>query len=280
MNSTIVGNSSNHSTFGGGGVHIYGGKFYAVNNIITDNYAFDNGTLVESDIIALSYNNTPMMFLYNNIYKAITTAGVTEESSNNYQLENMSSVEEIFASYQTSGNMLEDGSINPNAFEKPILVSTANGGVCVPTDKNNDYVENGVKTYITYTAKGKPKAFYLSYMKDGVNTKLGGATGISENEVTTFINGEERTNSIIGSTNSTGIKYRIIKGINSNSEAGTISGASAFGSSYEYGSLVTVTAIPNDGFEFDYWVDEMGTILSSQKEYTFEVLNNCPHINN
>ena len=144
MNSTIVGNSSNHSTSGVGGVNVFKGKFYAVNNIITDNYALNNGVFVESDIIATLNNNTPNMFLYNNIYRVITTAGVTEESSNNYQLENKSSVEEIFASYQTSGNMLEDGSINPNAFEKPILVSTANGGVCVPTDKNNDYVENGV----------------------------------------------------------------------------------------------------------------------------------------
>ena len=111
-------------------------------------------------------------------------------------------------------------------------------------------------------------------MKDGVNTKLGDAYGISENEVTTFINGEERINSVIGSTNSTGIKYRIIKGINSNSEAGTISGVSASGNLYEYGSLATVTAIPNAGYEFDYWTDETGTILSSQKEYTFEVLEN------
>ena len=280
MNSTIVGNASNYynkdtdpSRFGGG-LTIWKGNLYAVNSIITDNYAFDNGVPVESDIVSTLNNDIPNMFLYNNIYKAITTEGVTEDSSNNYQLENMSSNEEIFASYQTSGNISGDGSTNTIEFEKPILVSMPNGRVCVPTNKNCDLVENGIKTYITYTAEGKGGLFYLSYMKDGVNTTLGQAIGISENEVTTFINGEERTNSIIGSTNSTGIKYRIIKGINSNSEAGTISGVSIYGNSYEYGSLVTVTAIPNEGYEFDYWMDETGTILSSQKEYTFEALKN------
>ena len=272
INSTITGNATANTTMGGGITNWYA-YLYAVNNIITDNYAFEDGTPLENDFFTTGTNSYEIL-LYNNIYGASNIQGITATLGNNHQLENKSSNVELFVGYQTSGNILGDGSTSTVAFEKPAIIKLSDGRYYAPVNINCEIVENGIKTYMAYTAEGKGSSFYLSYMKDCVNTKLGQAFDISENEVTTFISGEERTNSIIGSSNASNVKIRTVRGTNSNTDAGTISGITLYGESYEYGSLVTVTAIPNEGYELDYWMDENGTILSSQKEYTFEVLKN------
>ena len=54
----------------------------------------------------------------------------------------------------------------------------------------------------------------------------------------------------------------------SGSAAGTATGDGV----YEEGTMVTVTATPNPGYEFKAWVDDLGETLSTEAAYTFEVV--------
>ena len=50
-------------------------------------------------------------------------------------------------------------------------------------------------------------------------------------------------------------------------EGGTVNG----GGTYQHGQICTLTATPNEGYMFMYWVDETGLVVSNQEEYTFVV---------
>ncbi len=52
---------------------------------------------------------------------------------------------------------------------------------------------------------------------------------------------------------------------NTNSNAGSVSGSGI----YEYDSSVTISATPNEGYEFTGWYDEQGTCVSTKNTYTF-----------
>ena len=51
------------------------------------------------------------------------------------------------------------------------------------------------------------------------------------------------------------------------SEGGSVSG----GGSFSEGEQVTLSAFENEGYVFDRWIDENGTFISADKEYTFTI---------
>ena len=274
LNSTVVGNATTRPDNRGGGVGVNGGTLYAVNSIFTDNYAFNNqlsSPPIESDISSYNYS-TSNIYLYNSIYKTIANAQLSSASSDNYALSQLSSVEGIFTSYQTSGILEGDGNSKTEVFQKPIVTSLPDGRLYAPVNDDCDLVKNGVDTFLDYSMLyDGSKQLGVSFMKDGVNTPLG-KFSVSENKVNTYINGEERISSTIGAANSSTTLYKTIKASNGNASAGSISGATVYGDSYEKGTPVTVKAIANDGYAFDAWQDEYGNYLSSDEVYTFEVV--------
>ena len=153
INSTVVGNATTRPASYGGGIGVNNGKLYGVNCIFTDNYAF-NGSLnkapLESDLASYS-NSSTNIFLYNSIYKTVANATISKESANNIKLDNLSSVEGVFTSYQTSGILSGDGSSKTEVFQKPIVTSLSDGRLYAPVNSDCEIVKNGVKTYFDYS---------------------------------------------------------------------------------------------------------------------------------
>ena len=64
-------------------------------------------------------------------------------------------------------------------------------------------------------------------------------------------------------------KNYTVSAISSDPEMGTVTGSG----SYQYGSMVTLTATPSDAvcYEFQKWVDADGNEISTNAEYTFQL---------
>ena len=140
MNCTFVGNGTEKSTSCGGGIGKNGGKLYAVNCILVDNYAQIGSTVARNDFAI--YSGSSNIGLFNCLYGSSGSAGtncITDTSN------------ETFNSYVTEGIIRSNGSLS-TSFTHPELFEGDNEyDLYLALDKNSPALTGGIATYFDYS---------------------------------------------------------------------------------------------------------------------------------
>lgn len=254
MNSTITGNVTK-ATSGAVALNNAGGNIYAVNSIITDNYYLNGTNLDDNNVVGGNYANC---VVGSNVGGTLTDCQETDQG--------------VFQSYAENG--LYTGSGTTPAFYHTTLIQSENGQYVAPVSPTGPAASGGTLTYFSYTFE-PTFSVSMSYDSNGNNTSLGGLP-VSEDLVTTNQDGSTRTttdpipigSAALSSANST--YYTVTRGSFSN---GTMTGVSAYGDSYPYGTDITVTATPNSGYVLAGWKIN-GSIQTTNNPHTFALTQN------
>ena len=253
MNSTITGNVTKAETGAVAINHENGQHIFVVNSIITDNYYLNGDNLQDNNVVGGNYANC---VVGSNVGGTLTDCQETNV--------------DVFQSYADNG--LYTGSGTTPTFSHTTLIES-NGQFIAPVSPDGPAASGGTSTYFSYTLD--PFEVKMSYDSNGTNTPLGDLP-VSEDLVTTNQDGTPRATTApipigsaeISSVNST--YYTVTRGSFSH---GTMTGVSAYGDSYPYGTDITVTATPASGYVLAGW-EINGSIQSTNNPYTFALTEN------
>ena len=274
MNCTITGNVGNNEA---GEAYPFvlrttGAGVWAVNSIITDNKYIpkNNSSATEKEIgkhknesSANSYFINCVMGAVNEDAKATYTNCISENTVG----------QNVFVDYLNNG--LYTGSSTTKAFIHTALVHNANSSFSSPVMTNSaggKAATGGVTTYFDYDFSGNDLVVKMSYDAGGTNTALGNLTG-STQQVTTNIDGSTRVAGVIGASPTSGAEYYTLK-LGSMPSNGDVVGASLYGDTYVHGTELTVTAIPNTGYQFVKWTMQRSDTAApdvTENPYTFNL---------
>lgn len=264
MNSTVTGNATT-TTYGardGGGIGNNSGKLYAVNSIITDNYYVTSTEgPIKSDI---GYGGTNE--LHNCLYGTLQDATLSKKSA-----DNKTETADVFAGYVTAGILSGSGKTTTKEYSRPILtrVSATDNRLYAPLKAGSTALTGGTSTQFACS-----NAFVVNMSYGTEKTALGTLTpAAGENAVTTYLEGGERASSVIGASGigtagGEATEYFTVW-VNS-AEGGTVTGGTVHGDSYAKGTMVTVTAVADEGYTFTRWLAN-GKAVSVEATYKFAV---------
>lgn len=241
MNCTITGNIGKYGS--NMGAAIRGTNVpYAVNCIFADNYNTVSG-MVKMDIGGYPY-------LYNCAYGAVN--GTTNVDSSTCKTAGDS---DVAAGYRTD-SILKLTNEYSEAFSHPALVSKTGGGLYVPVKSGGKAATGGVDTYFDYSDLGNIKMGY------GDSSSIQQISDIpkadAEHKVTTYFEGGTRQHGVIGASGTTdGTFYTVT--LEKDFTGGSVTSATIYGDTYLSGTLVTVTAVPDNGKKFEKWTIHDGS---------------------
>jgi len=252
MNSTITGNVT-RDQFGAIARNGTNGKVNVVNSIITDNYYSNGGAWGQNDVTDGNY-----------AYCVVEHHGGGELNDCVYATN-----DNVFQGYTDSGIYTTVGTTT--AFDHTTLVSTPSGQYVAPVSPTGPAASGGTLTYFSYTLE-PTFSVSMSYDNHGVNTPLGELT-ISTDLVTTNQDGSTRatTDPIpIGSAkvSSPDVVYYTVR-LGNGISHGSVTGATYYGDTYEGGTSITVTAIPDNGYVLKSWTVNGVEDTSTNNPYTF-----------
>ncbi|MDD4842702.1 MAG: hypothetical protein PHU31_00005, partial [Anaerotignum sp.] len=264
LNSTFSGNVSVGNTNAGamrsGGT---GASLFLVNDIFAYNYTSTNGTTY-----ALNDFNTGHwsgVTAYNCIFHGSICTGT---DITQYAGAANGSDDSIFTGGSTSQVLAADGSLYGDAtIYQPYLAKVA-GSVTtsVPLKSGSTALGAAIPTAFT-NGNGAPVVGYYASSAWTELTSTG--ANLSQYQVTTDQNGSARDASTpaLGAVESTVGSLSMVK-VNKVT-GGTVIGGSVFGDTYANGDDVTLTAIPDNGYQFTKWDNGSGTQLSTDNPYSF-----------
>ena len=282
-NCTISGNvTTAANAYYGGGVglnaDVGGGAFYAVNTIITDNYQIVNDVKIRSDVGL--YTITPNNFINCVLGEFAKRDAACPDDIENYintsncQIDTTST---FATKYRNDGVLIRDDKITID-FLHPAAI-TKNAGtpaLYVPVKADKSASSGGVKTYFDYSDLNIVK---MGYGEIGSITGLGDLSAPdAEKQVTTYYEGGERANGVIGASLVTNAKYYTVtlaKGFAN----GSITGATVYGDTYAEGTEITVQGNADNDYVLEYWVclnkdmqsNTNSTKIATSNPYTFNV---------
>ena len=300
VNSTVAGNftkNSNGASRGGGialrvGAHERAGEFYAVNNIICNNYHYNtgNGKLTTSDIrVGRSYttnktypcdnSDATYNYIFYNVYGDFGSSfsNVTVMGENVIVKD---ADEDVFLNYYASTRAYDWDSKTKTEINTGDLVAAPDDPLALytPIDPWGKAVMNdaGVETFFDYSdwKGGEVKMAYRAASGDLV--QIGSLPMATEADiVTTFYetdivpNTIERTIGIAGADGWTTddaktYKLRLLE----EPVNGSVQNITLYGDSYRAGTEVTVIAIPDFTCEFLGWYDADDNLVSELASYT------------
>lgn len=270
-NSSVTGNVAyGGSIVTGGGIGNNNGYLYAANTLFAHNYRRTAGSVTNPTAYALddiiAYNGQNRVYLYNCIHHAAIPAGTNTQDVIAYNGAQDGSDNTIFSGGALS--LLTDGSgneIGTAQIYRPFLYESGVG--VAPTLQTGSFLldpaNRGTQTRFDNNNNVNPVvAYYNTTTTTWVN--LTGTSAVDD-LVTVDQVGDARANPpAVGALEGTVDNLYMLK-VN-NPSNGTVSGASFYGNVYPSGTQVSLTAIPNSGFEFvrwDYVVGGSGTASTS-----------------
>lgn len=290
--------SNNKSTEIGGAINNKQGLVYVLNSTFSGNVAYGNyagGAIGNNGGSVYALNS---LFAYNYYRTSGTTSNPTGFSLNDFGLGNVNTYYCIVHSttYQNKiigGNVytgLADGSdntlftggsqtqitngsgtvIGTGLVFQPFLVST--NGSSLPTLKTGSFAlspENSGCITGYSSNNGSPVIGYMNMStRNWVNLIN---TNASSNQVMTDeLYTVRKDPPTIGAVESAVDRMFMVKVLATSN--GTVSGASIYGDVYPAGTTISVTALPNSGFQFVEWDYDVGGTASTGNPYTF-ILN-------
>ena len=240
-NVNVVGNETDRSLYVGWSNWV--GRAYAVNCVFADNFGVDRNNKVFPAAIRLANENTSAEF-----YNCLVNVGFSSHQDASLTVNNCKTDTEegetAFMYRKYNRLIAADGT--PSGIRLPLaVVLTENQTIpYTPLAHDADALSGGIKTYFDYTVSERTVTARLSYDNGGVNTLLGRQTEISDTEVTTFVNGEERPSGVYGSSGTDDGVYYTTR-LAGPSSCG-VSGATVFGDAYAVDSPNHVAITPGD----------------------------------
>lgn len=149
------------------------------------------------------------------------------------------------------GDVIEFTTLNPNMFSIVVSSSPNEGG---QTTGGGEFEEGDVCT-VTAT----PNNHYV------FNNWTEGSNVVSTDRDYTFTVNNNRT--LVANFT---LETYTIKAVANNNGWGTVTG----GGTYPYNQSCTLTATPNEGYDFKNWTDNNGTVVSSDNPFSFVVTGN------
>ena len=257
-NCTVTGNVTTQKVQFGGGIGINRGYFYAANSILVDNYATNNNTTIQRSDIGLYDALGNQISLYNCIY------GDAANSSGSFSLSNANNCivdteNKVATSYRNSGVRSDNGSTI--AFKHPVVISKKSGkaALYMPISSTGKAATGGINTYFDYSSLDNIKMGYGS--DDNITAFSNLGTPRVEDKVTTYYEGNNRLNGVIGASGPDDAKYYTVTlGTHEN---GLVKGATVYGDTYKEGSTVKLIGYGNKGYALENW-----SIVGSSTDYS------------
>ncbi len=263
MNSTFCGNVNVSNGYQGGAMRS-SGNITLINDIFAYNYTSTNGTTYTLNDFDTSFWSG--VTAYNCIFHGSTCTGT---NITQYAGAANGSDDTIFTGGSTSQVLAADGSLYGAAtIYQPYLAKVA-GSVTtsVPLKSGSSALGNAIPTAFS-NGNGAP---VVGYYASGAWTELTSTAcaDLSQYQVTTDQNGSARDASTpaLGAVESTVDSLSMVK-VNKVT-GGIVIGGSVFGDTYADGDDVTLTAIPDSGYQFTEWQNGSGAQLSTDNPYSF-----------
>ena len=292
MNSTLSGNFSTRYEYDGGGMALRGNgaKFYAVNNLICNNYYYNNsgsGSVTPSDL-RFPDNATTENGMYYNVYgdvsgkvaasmngQAITAGGdfgsALAAGGNAMVVDDN---QDVFLDYYAATRVYQNLNDTKIKIDGSRLYQSSTEPLAryAPIDPYGKGVlgDAGALTYFD-ASDWRDGVVRMSYRTlNGEMTALGGIPMATEDDlVTTFYESEivpdtiERSIGIAGASGwvLSDVKYWTLKLIE-DPKYGSVDNITIFGDTYHDGATVVITATPEKYCTFLGWYDEADNLVS------------------
>lgn len=275
-NSTFTGNVA-YGTFAGGAIANNGGTATVMNSIFAYNYK-NTGT-PSAPVYALSdifkYDGNAATAYYSIFQTSDVTSVVSDPSNISYTGLADGSDNSIFTGGINAKILGPTGvELGANTVFQPFLVkASADSTPTVPLKASSPALATGTQTGFT-NGDGTPIVGY--YNGSTWVDKVG--AGSSGHEVTVDQNGVTRAATpAVGSVEATVSGIDMLKVVAPTDGGGSVSGGTVYGDTYVSGSVITLTAIADDGYKFDSWSDisdGSGTTVSISNPYTVTLTDN------
>lgn len=292
MNSTLSGNFSTRYEYDGGGMalRVNGAKFYAVNNLICNNYYYNNsgnGSVTPSDL-RFPDNPTTENGMYYNVYgdisgkvaasmngQAITAGGdfgsALAAGGNAMVVDDN---QDVFLDYYAATRVYQNLNDTKIKIDGSRLYQSSTEPLAryAPIDPYGKGVlgDAGALTYFD-ASDWRDGVVRMSYRTlNGEMTALGGIPMATDDDlVTTFYESEivpdtiERSIGIAGASGwvLSDVKYWTLKLIE-DPKYGSVDNITIFGDTYHDGATVVITATPEKYCTFLGWYDEADNLVS------------------
>jgi uncharacterized repeat protein (TIGR02543 family) len=280
INSSATGNvvygvDQGSSVCKGGSISNNGGTFYSVNSLYAHNYRATTGSTANPGGFILDditpYSSPGQVHIYYSIYHANLPTGLGTNNSNIQYTGYANGTDNSIFSDGIASRLTDDnGTEIGDPIYRPFLYN--NEGSVAPTLQNSSFVlqaaNRGTRTRYANNNNVNP---VVAYYNGSAYVNL---TGISAS-------GQEVLLDQVGDARPDPPARGAIEGVVSDlymvkvlvSGSGTVNGGTFYGDVYPAGTSVTLTAIPNSGYEFtryDYVLGGSGT-ASIANPYTFTV---------
>lgn len=265
LNSTFSGNVNVSNHYEGGAMRS-SGDITLINDIFAYNYTSTDGSTYTLNDFDTSFWSG--VTAYNCIFHGSTCTGTDITQYNGAP---DGSDDALFTGGSTSQVLSADGSLYGNAtIYQPYLAKVAGAiTTSVPLKSGSDALEAGIPTAFS-NGDGTP---IIGYYTNDTWTELTDTdcSDLSQYQVTTDQNDSNRntTAPALGAVESTVDSLSMVK-VNK-TLGGTVIGGSVFGDTYADGDPVTLTAIPDNRYQFKEWDDASGSQLSTDNPYSFIV---------
>ena len=273
MNCTFVGNSSssNSSAVAARGIS-------AVNCVFADNVAssYTSDTVTPNTNLGFAKNWGDADLLVNCAYGGTVNADAKTTEINTKNITRGNTLLSYFDNISRDYNRL-DGKEGKGHYPHASLLKVDGGQMYYsPLSPTADVLTGGTKTYFDYSIKGFTMTVKMSYLDgEGNITAFGGNTAADASaEVTTYLEGSERQDGVIGASGAGSGTYRSFRITGGRYALGDYVGASIFGETYAAGSSVSISEAVNSGADLKFKdVSDDGNYLNPVRNpdnsYTF-----------
>lgn len=278
LNSTFSGNVNISGSYSGGAMRSSGflSAIYLVNDIFAYNYTSTNGNSYFLNDFDPSFWSG--VTAYNCLFHGSTfVSGGSNTGTNITQYSGSAAGDNdtIFTGGSTSQVLAADGTLYGTAtIYQPYLARVAGSiTTSVPLQPGSTALNAGIPTAFT-NGSGTP---VIGYYSGGAWTELTN-TFASADALASYRASSDQNNAgradppAIGAVETTVSSLSMVK-INKVT-GGKVAGGSVYGDTYADGASVTLTAIPDNGYQFKEWDNASGEQLSTGNPYTFTASSN------